>query len=104
MYDLQPRAIMPSAAHAFGMFGHRLRKCRDSLRMEGRLYHATLPSMKVALARQQTFAKQGSRPGKRPALCEILMVRHQHIADKVRMIDKKNVLAAELQVGDIAEL
>jgi hypothetical protein len=86
------------------MSGHRRRKCRDPLGMEGRLYHTTLPSMKVALARQQTFAKQGSSARKRAAFREVAVIRHEHITDKVRMINKKNTLAAELQVGDIAEL
>jgi hypothetical protein len=32
------------------------------------------------------------------------VVRHQHVTDKGRMIEQKNIPAAKLQVGDITEL
>jgi hypothetical protein len=86
------------------MFRHRFRKPRDSPGMESRLYHSTLTPVKLALARQQTFPEQVSGACKRPAFGEVVVIRNEDVTNKVRMINKKDVLPAELQVGDIAEL
>jgi hypothetical protein len=86
------------------MFGHRFRKPRDSPGMESRLYHSALTPVKLALARQQTFPEQ--LPGARECATfgEVVVVRYKYVTDKIRMINKKDVLPAEPQVGDIAEL
>jgi hypothetical protein len=86
------------------MFGHRFRKPRDSPGMKSWLYHSALTPVKLALARHQTFPKQVSGARKCAAFREAVVVRYENVTDKIRVINKKDVLPAEPQVGDIAEL
>jgi hypothetical protein len=95
---------MPSAPGAFGVSAHRSSKRRDPLGMESWLYHTSLPPVKLALARQQTFPEQPSSARKCPAFGEVLVVSHEHVTDKIRTINKKDVLPAESHVRDVTEL
>src|SRR5215213_11402657 len=72
--------------------------------MKGRLGQAALPAMKVALAREQSFAEQPLRPLQRAALRKILLVSDEHVLDVIRVVEKVNVLWPHPEIGDVAVL
>jgi hypothetical protein len=72
--------------------------------IESRLDHAALPRMKLALAEKQPVPKQLSGARKGAALRKVLMVGHQYVTDKIRVIEQENIPATELHIRDIAKL
>ena len=70
--------------------------------MKGRLGETTLPTMKVALAGQQPFAQQPLGSLQRAAFRKILLVRDQHFAYVVRVIEKEDILWAHPEIRDVS--
>ena len=60
--------------------------------------------MKVALAGQESLAKQSFGALERAAFHEALVVSDQHILDVIRVIEKENVLRAEPEINYVAVL
>jgi hypothetical protein len=72
--------------------------------MKGWLGQTTLATMKVALARQKTFAQKTLGALERAAFHEVLMMSDQNVLDVVRVIEKVNVLRAESEIDYVAVL
>src|SRR5688572_32798313 len=69
--------------------------------MERRLSEPPLTQMELVLAREQAVSEQSSRALEAAALVEVLLVRDEHVADQVRMIEQVQVLRADLVVRDV---
>jgi hypothetical protein len=63
--------------------------------MKSRLRQASLPAMEFALAGQQAAAQNGLGGAQAAGLYEIPIVRHQHIANEVGVINLKDRVFAE---------
>src|ERR1019366_4738920 len=70
--------------------------------MERRLCEPSLAKMKFPFAGQETIAQQAASALESPALREILLVRNEHIANEVGIVDEIQVLRTDLVVHDVA--
>jgi len=72
--------------------------------MKCRLHQPPLPQMKLAFAREQTFAQQHPRALQRPALGEVRLIGDQNFAHQIGMVHQINVLRPQPEVRQIAVL
>ena len=70
--------------------------------MEGRLREAALPAVVLALARQKPFTEQTLRALQRAPLVEAFVVRDEHVADEVGMIEEKGALRPDAEPRHVA--
>lgn len=70
--------------------------------MKDGLDEAALAQMKRAFAGQQPFPQEGFRRLQAATLHEAARIRHQHVLHIVGMIEKIHVLAAHLEMDDVA--
>src|SRR4051812_32623252 len=70
--------------------------------MKGRLSQATLATMKVALARQETFAEKPLGALERAPFHKALIISDQNVLDVVRVIEEVNILRAESEIDYVA--
>ena len=66
------------------------------------LFMMALAQMVVALAREQALAHQELRPAQRAALDEVLVLRHQHLLDQIRVVEHEDRLGADAEAHHVA--
>ena len=72
--------------------------------MKGRLRQAPLPEMKFAFAGEKSLAQHLLRAYERATLGEVLLIRDEHVADQIRMIEQVDALVTDFEEHDVAVL
>src|SRR5581483_2438693 len=83
---------------------HHLGIACDAVAMKRGLHQTALPHVEVAFARQQTFTEEEFGALEGTAFHERALLRHQHVANQIGMIDEIEMLRAEGEMRDVAEL
>src|SRR5882757_2421350 len=72
--------------------------------MKCRLSEAPLPEVKFAFAGEEPFAQHFLGAHERATLDEVLLIRDEHVANEIGMVEQVNALVADLEEHDVAIL
>jgi hypothetical protein len=88
-------SVLPTIDHQVAVPGH-------AIAVKSRLHQAPLPQVECAFAGQQTLAEQAFAPFESSALGEIPVVRDEHIANQLRLVDEEQLFAGHPVRRDVA--
>ena len=98
-------SVAPSvhaAPHPIGIADHQVAVAGDAIAVKGRLHQAPLPQVDRAFAGQQTLAEQPLAALEAAALGEVPVVRDEHVANQLRLVDEEQLLAGHPVGADVA--
>src|SRR3954452_1275384 len=72
--------------------------------MKRRLHQPPLPFVQFLFRGQQPFAKNDLRPLQNPALVKRPMLRHEHLANQIGMIENEDLLRPDMELRCISVL
>ncbi len=100
--DVERRAVGPRAPHAVGIADHQVAVSGHAIAVKRGLHQAPLPQVERAFAGQQTLAEQALASFEPPALGEIPVVRDEHVANQLRLVDEEQLFAGHPVRRDVA--
>ena len=102
--DVERLLIAPSRGCPRGVVDHHLPVASDAIAVKRRLEQPAMSQVGGALSREQAVAEQLLRAFEAAALGEVALMRDEHVADGVWIVDEVAALAAKLEKRDVAVL